>query len=142
MPHDGGTRVPFVVSWPARIKPGVSDALVGQIDLLASFAALLDIEIPEGEAKDSRNLLPVFMGESDNGVDYLLQGFKAQKALRYKNWKYIPPRKKSDQEEQLYNLDLDVGEQNNLIEQNPEMAQHMRDMLKKILQAESMNAFE
>jgi arylsulfatase A-like enzyme len=82
------------------------------------------------------------MGESDNGVDYLLQGFKAQKALRYKNWKYIPGRRKTGDEEQLYNLDQDVGEQNNLIEQNPEMAQHMRDMLKKILQAESMNAFE
>jgi arylsulfatase A-like enzyme len=142
MPHDGGTRVPFVVSWPAKIKPGVSDATVGQIDLFASFAALLDIEIPEGQAKDSRNLLPVFMGESDQGVEYLLQGFKAQKALRYKNWKYIPGRKKANQPEQLYNLELDVGEQHNIIEKNPEMTQQLRDMLKKILQAESMNAFE
>lgn len=142
LPHDGATRVPFVLSWPATIKPGVSDALVGQIDFLASFAALLDIEIPEGQAKDSRNLLPVFMGESDKGVEYLLQGFKAQKALRYRNWKYIPGRKKAKEPEQLYDLDEDIGEQDNLIEQNPEMAQHMRDMLKKILAAESMNAFE
>ena len=67
-PHDGATRVPFVFSWPGKIKPGVSDAaLVGQIDFLASFAALLGVEIPEGQAKDSRNLLPVFMGESDEG---------------------------------------------------------------------------
>ena len=101
--HDGGTRVPFVISWPGKIKPGgVSDALVGQIDFLASFAALLDIEIPEGQAKDSRNLLPVFMGESDQGVEYLLQGFKAQRALRYKNWKFSI---KNTQPEQLYNLD-------------------------------------
>jgi len=109
-PHDGGTRVPFVISWPGKIKPGVSDALVGQIDFLASFAALLGVEIPEGEAKDSRNLLSVFMGESDKGVEYLLQGFKAQKALRYKNWKYIPPRRKANVPEQLYNLDQDVGD--------------------------------
>ena len=37
---EGGTRVPFVVRWPARVKPAVSDALVSQVDLLASFAAL------------------------------------------------------------------------------------------------------
>ena len=138
-PHDGATRVPFVISWPGKIEPGgVSDALVGQIDFLASFAALLGVDIPEGEAKDSRNLLPVFMGESDKGVEYLLQGFKAQKALRYKNWKYIPPRRKASVPEQLYNLDQDVGEQDNIIEQNPEMAQHMRDMLKKILAADAI----
>jgi arylsulfatase A-like enzyme len=142
MPHDGGTRVPFVVSWPDKIKPGVSHATVGQIDFLASFAALLDIAIPEGQAKDSRNLLPVFMGESDKGVEYLLQGFKAQKALRYKNWKYIPGRKKAKEPEQLYNLELDVGEQNNLVENNPEMTQHMRDMLNKILTADAIRDFE
>ena len=38
---EGGTRVPFVVRWPARVKPGVSDALISQVDLLASFAALV-----------------------------------------------------------------------------------------------------
>jgi len=141
LPHDGATRVPFVLSWPAKIKPGVSDALVGQIDFLASFAALLGVEIPEGQAKDSRNLLPVFMGESDKGVEYLLQGFKAQKALRYKNWKYIPPRRKANQAEELYNLDQDIGEQHNIIEQNPEMTQHMRDVLKKILTADAIRDF-
>jgi hypothetical protein len=49
---------------------------------------------------------------------------------------------KAGQAEQLYNIELDVGEQKNIVEQNPEMAQHMRDMLNKILTAESMNAFE
>ena len=39
-PYEGGTRVPFIVRWPARVKPGASDALVCQVDLLASLAAL------------------------------------------------------------------------------------------------------
>ena len=76
------------------------------------------------------------MGESDHGVEYLLQGFKSQKSLRYKNWKYIPPRRKLEQPEQLYNLAEDIGEQNNLVETNPEMTQHMRDMLDQVLTAE------
>jgi len=137
--YEGGTRVPLVFSWPGKIKPGVSDALVGQIDFLATFASLLDVEIPDGEASDSRNLLPVFMGESDEGVTYLLQGFKTQRALRYKNWKYSI---KKTQPAQLYNLDLDVAEQKNLSGQYPEVAQHMRDMLAQILEAEAMNVFE
>lgn len=37
---EAGTRVPFLVRWPARVKPGVSDALVCQADFPASFAAL------------------------------------------------------------------------------------------------------
>ena len=82
------------------------------------------------------------MGESDKGVEYPLQGFKAQKALRYKHWKYIPPRKKANQPEQLYNLDQDVGEQNNLVETNPEMTQHMRDMLNRILTADAIRDFD
>ena len=43
--------------------------------------------------------------------------------------------------EQLYNLDQDVGEQNNIVEKNPEMAQHMRDMLNKILTADAIKDF-
>ena len=140
--YEGGTRVPLVFSWPGKISPGVSNALVGQMDFLASFASLLDIEIPEGEAKDSRNLLSTFMGESEEGVDYLLQGFKTLGGLRYKHWKYIPARKNKNQPEQLYNLDLDAAEQNNLIGQYPEVTQHMRDMLAKILEAEAMNVFD
>jgi arylsulfatase A-like enzyme len=41
---EGGTREPFIVSWPAKIKPGVSNALVSQIDFLASFASFFNIE--------------------------------------------------------------------------------------------------
>jgi len=41
-----------------------------------------------------------------------------------------------------YNLDRDIGEQNNIIDQNPEMAQHMRDMLQKILAADAIRDFD
>ena len=54
---EGGTRVPFVVRWPGRVKPGTSKALISQVDLLASFAALVGTADRAAAAQDSRNHL-------------------------------------------------------------------------------------
>ena len=51
---EAGTRVPFVVRWPARVKPGVSDALVSQVDLLASLAALVGGTVRVGRGSRQR----------------------------------------------------------------------------------------
>ncbi|MGB0768898.1 MAG: sulfatase-like hydrolase/transferase, partial [Phycisphaeraceae bacterium] len=55
--YEGGTRTPFIVRWPGKVEPGVSDALFSHADLLGSFAALLNQDIPDGEAMDSRDEL-------------------------------------------------------------------------------------
>ena len=54
---EGGTRVPLLVRWPGHIKPGVSNALVNQIDFVASFASLLKVELQKDQAIDSRDNL-------------------------------------------------------------------------------------
>jgi arylsulfatase A-like enzyme len=46
---EAGTRVPFIVSWPKKIKPAVSDAMICQVDFIASFAALLKQAVPADE---------------------------------------------------------------------------------------------
>ena len=70
---EGGTRVPFMVRWPARVKPGVSDALVSQVDFLASFAALVGPTRLRGrttrEPRDSENVLPALLGDVEDGAD-------------------------------------------------------------------------
>ena len=51
---EGGHRVPFVIRWPGVTSPGsVSDALISQIDLMATFAAAFDYQLPKGQAEDS-----------------------------------------------------------------------------------------
>src|SRR5439155_24489459 len=50
---EGGTRVPFLVRWPGRVRPGTSKALVGQVDFLTSFAALVGARKPVATAPDS-----------------------------------------------------------------------------------------
>ena len=59
---EGGTRVPFLVRWPARVKPGVSTALVCQIDLMASLAALVGQKLAEEDAPDSFDVLAALLG--------------------------------------------------------------------------------
>lgn len=131
--NEGGTRVPFIVSWPGKIKPGISDALVGQIDLLASFADFLDIELPAGAAHDSRDLFDTFLGKSDQGADYMLQGTRGKSALRLGSWKYIAgtPGK-------LYDLSVDPGEDNDLAKTNPETLQLMQKKLEEIFSSGRM----
>ena len=62
--YEGGHRVPFIVKWPGKIKPGsVSDEVVSQVDLAASFAKIIGHRLGKKEAIDSYDLLPVLKGE-------------------------------------------------------------------------------
>ena len=61
---EAGTKVPFMVYWKGTVKPKVSDALVCQVDLMASFAQLLGAK---PQSKDSQNLLDAFLGKSEQG---------------------------------------------------------------------------
>ena len=72
--YEGGTRMPFIARWPGRIKPGVSNALVGQVDLLASFAALAGQQLPADAGPDSFNVLPALLGEpGQQGREHLIE---------------------------------------------------------------------
>ncbi|WP_020533099.1 sulfatase family protein [Flexithrix dorotheae] len=131
---EAGTRVPFITYWEGEIQPGVSDALVSQIDFLASLAALTDSDVQVG---DSQNLLDVFKGKSEKGRDNLVLEATSRTAFRKGDWAMIPPYKGpaviktvnieigNANEFQLYNLKEDIGEQNNLAESNPEKLEEM-----------------
>jgi len=135
--YEGGTRVPFIISWPAKIKPGVSKALVTQANFVPSFAALLGVKLNPGDAPDAQNTIKAFMGLDPIGSQYVLEEAPRGIALRFKNWKYIRHGKgKKAKRAELYNLDKDIGEKHNVISQHPEIAQKMEkklnEMTKKI----------
>jgi arylsulfatase A-like enzyme len=141
--YEGGTRLPFIASWPGRIRPGVSDALISQVDMTASLAGLASAKIPEGSAPDSQNVLPAILGDSKQGREMLVE-HSGGIALRQGNWKYIPaqpqangPRAKQPDRIQpatpeLYDLSKDIGERQNVIAANAERAEAMRTALEKI----------
>ena len=136
---DAGTHVPFMVRWPKTIKPGVSNALVCQVDFTASFASLVG---QKNTTPDSENILDALTGKSDMGRANLILGQSNITSYRKGDYVLIPPHKGGkmtnkyvnietgrDQETQLYNLNEDKSQQINLASQYPEMVQ---DMLKEI----------
>ncbi len=140
---EGGTRIPFIVQWPARVKPGVSDALFGQLDLVRSLATLTGASIPPGAARDSENMLPALLGESKTGRSQLVEQ-AASLSLRQGQWKYIAPSKGpavnpntntemgADTQPQLYDLSADAGERKNVAADQPERVKQMADTLRAI----------
>jgi len=131
--YEGGTRVPFIVRWPGKIKPGKTDALFNQIDLLASFAALLNIKLEPNQAVDSRNALPALLGKDKKGQSYTIEEAGRSIALRQDYWKYITSTgRKNRGKGRLYNLKTDIGEKHNVAGQYPEISKQMHELLMKL----------
>lgn len=130
--YEGGTRVPFIIRWPEMIEPGRSDALVSQIDFIASFAELLDIELAPEDAPDSRDTLASFLGHDPQGLDYTLEEAGRTVAVRFRNWKFIP---RGNNGGELYDLSTDPGETTNIAGANPDTVAQLSAILEDALQS-------
>jgi len=131
---EAGTRVPFITYWKGKITPMVSDALVCQVDLLGSIAALAG---NDAKTKDSQNLLETFLGTKTTGRKNLIIEATTRTAFRKGDWIMIPPYKGeavlsevnievgNSVDFQLYNLKEDVGQQNNLASTRAELLKEM-----------------
>lgn len=144
---EAGTRVPTIVYWPGTIQPGVSDALISQVDLYASVAALIGHTLADNEAPDSENLIDVLLGKSDTGRTFLIKE-SFVKTLRKNNYKYIPPvantsvaawieegkniESGAETFPQLFDLSSDIGEQKNIASQFPDLVKEMENEIQRI----------
>lgn len=136
---EGGTRIPFIVRWPGRVAPGVSDALISQVDLTVTLAKLVG-QMPAPEAiPDSFDMLSVLLGDSRTGRTAVVE-YAERPSLRAGNWKYIPPGpgvdglgpfKKMNIPEPgfLYDLATDPGETHDLSSQFPDTVKELASRL-------------
>jgi arylsulfatase A-like enzyme len=152
---EGGHRVPLIVRWPGRVKPGTtSDQLVCLTDVMATLAAITGSELPNDAAEDSFDLLPVLEGRAETAIrPYLLtQAFGGARTLsiRRGQWKYIDhpgsggndyqrgelrvfalPELAPEAAGQLYDLASDPGETKNLCTERPELARELKALLEE-----------
>ncbi len=91
---EGGHRVPFIVRWPDRVPANTqSDALMSQIDLISTFAAIAGAAMPENTIIDGVNQLDEFIGSSQNAArNFLVISPNSPKhlTLRQGDWVFIP----------------------------------------------------
>ncbi len=150
--YEGGHHVPMVVRWPGVTKPGsVSGALLCQVDLMATFAALTGYELPPASAEDSHDFLPYLRGEGKAPRTALVHNtYQDIYAIRRGDWLFIeaasgearpapedwkkkhaiPPE--DSLETELYNLKDDPGQRHNLSASRPETVQELRKLLARI----------
>jgi arylsulfatase A len=149
--YEGGHRVPFVVRWPGNVKPGsVSDALVSQVDLLATLAAVVGCDVPANSAHDSYDLLPVWTENAPSPRRSIVHNTaKDAYAVRHEQWLLIAHRtgahspvpawfeqqhgyRKHDMPGELYDLHTDLAQQKNLYADNPDKVQELTRLLSQI----------
>jgi arylsulfatase A-like enzyme len=142
---DGGHRVPFIVRWPGKVKPGSqNDHLICLTDLFSTTAEILGAKLPAGSGEDSVSFLPALRGKrivsTRNGVIH--HSNTGHFAYRYGKWKLLLARgsggwsspKENEVgagglEAQLYDMENDFGETNNLYSKNPEVAERLLALL-------------
>ena len=120
--YEGGIRVPLIVRWPGKIKPGVVSGEVGAFwDFLPTAAEIAQTNVTR--QFDGLSLLPALLGKPQtNQHDFLYWEFHErgfQQAVRMGDWKAVRPQAGAPIE--LYNLSTDLGEKQNVAAQNPEV---------------------
>lgn len=168
---EGGHRVPFIAHWPKKIKTGLtSNILISQVDLLATFAALTQQNLPENDQHDSINQMETLLGNKDTNLRQTLMiipNSPKHLSVRHKHWVYIPNQdeggfqgkkigdhlfsgaaalpfsnktnsdvengkiKASAPKAQLYNLEQDPFQKQNVINKYPEIVKELEAILKQ-----------
>ncbi len=139
---EGGHRMPFLVRWTGQVTPGsVSDATITHPDLMATVADLLDEDLPAGTAEDSYSFLPQLLGQEAGEASrpYTIHhSVNGTFAIRKGPWKYIPSggsggwsytAGEGDPPVQLYNLEEDPGEMENLQADHPDIVRELAEWL-------------
>ncbi len=148
---DGGHRVPFIVRWPAKIKTGSqSHELMCFTDFMPTVADIIGYELPDDAAVDGFSYAGTLYGENQGKMRpaVIHHSIRGKFAIRKGEWKLVlcpgsggwTEPKDSDAaasglpDIQLYNMETDIREQENLYAANPDVVQELLQMLNKMVE--------
>jgi arylsulfatase A len=145
---EGGHRIPFLVRWPGKVKPGTqSDAITCQTDFMATCAEILGAKVPENAGADSVSMLPALLQngrgpQREAVVHHSIDGYFA---IRKGKWKlelcagsggWAAPREYPARQQklplvQLYDMSVDSSEQKNVAAEHPNVVTELTALLEK-----------
>lgn len=148
--YEGGHRIPLIIRWPQAITAGTStDETVCLTDLLATIADILDVPLPDNAAEDSVSNLSLWQGDTKKPVREATvhHSIYGNFSIRKGKWKlelcpgsggWSDPRPGEEPPDappyQLYDLDTDISERQNVINDHPEIVKELRDLLTMYVQ--------
>ena len=145
--YEAGSRVPCIVRWPGQVPAGrTSDALWATIDLLPTFTALSGTKPPTDRVIDGIDQTALLSGQTEEGRETFIYDQVGDGdanmgvGIRKGKWKLLLPGRKPEQDHrflmdfgtnglELYDLDSDIGEKNNIADDHPEVVIELRETL-------------
>ena len=141
--YEAGSRVPCIVRWPGKVPAGrTSDALWATIDFLPTFARLAGFSVPADRAIDGIDQTALLFGETEAGRESFVYDHVIGQGvgIRLGKWKLLLPGREPAEEHrflmdfgtnglELYDLDNDIGEKNNVAADHPEVVSRLRQRL-------------
>ncbi len=132
--YEGGLRIPMIASWPGQIRPGITtDHISAFWDVLPTLCEVGGARTPEDI--DGISFVPTLTGrdrqEQHNFLYWEFPGYNGQQAVRMGRWKAI--RKdilKGNMKVELYNLENDPNEENDISDSNPEIIERIEQIMK------------
>ena len=126
--YEGGIRVPMIAYWPGKIRPGSESSHISAFwDFLPTVLDTAGVKVPE--LTDGISYLPALLGKHQPEHEYLYWEFKEMQAVRMGKWKGI--RKGPEEAIEIYDLDSDMGETQNIAQDYPEIAKRIEEILRE-----------
>ncbi|MCF7944230.1 MAG: sulfatase [Spirochaetia bacterium] len=132
---EGGMRVPLIIKWPNKIRPGqVSAELASSIDLLPTIVSLTGGSISDNQKIDGVDISGLFTDETAKSprTDFAYYNGNRLHAVRKGDWKLHFYRNEDGDVKELYNLKDDIGENVNLYQQHPDIVSNLEIFAKKV----------
>ena len=137
--YEAGYRVPCIVRWPGQVPANkVSDAIFATIDFMPTFARLTGFSVPDDRVIDGEDQTELLLGKRTKGRDNFLF---LNNAVRQGQWKYLRAEhkvpgyaldRKRERVEELYDLESDLGEKNNLAAKYPGKVSELKKLMERL----------